>query len=84
MSKKAIIVENLAWLYADIIQGVMMGGLEGLTRDYGNTAEQHQNLARAIPDGRQSQQLQLTSSNNSSCTTIAVSNKVSQSPWTGH
>jgi hypothetical protein len=82
MSKKAIIVENLAWLYADVIQGVMMGGLQDLTRDFGNTAEQHQNLDRAISDGGQSRQLQLTSSDNSSCTTIAVSTKVSQNPWT--
>lgn len=73
-------MENLAWLYADVIQGVMMGGLEDLTRGYGSTAEQHQSLDRAISDGGQSQQLQIASSDNSSCITMAVSTKVSPGP----
>lgn len=80
MSKNAIIVENLAWLYAEIIQGVMMGGLEDLTSNVGNTAEQHQSLNRAISGEGQSQ-LQLASSSNSSRTTLTVSDKVSQSLW---
>ena len=80
MSKNAIIVENLAWLYAEIIQGVMMGGLEDLTSNASNTAEQHQSLNRALSGVGQSQ-LQLASSSNSSRTTLTVSDKVSQSLW---
>lgn len=76
MSKKAIIVENLAWLYADVIQGVMMGGLEDLTRVHGNTAQQPRNIYSPISDGGQAHQLQLESSSNSICT--AISSKVSQ------
>ena len=77
MSKRAIIVENLAWLYANVIQGVMMGGLQDLTRNYSNTAEQQQHLDRAISGQGQYKQLQITSSDNSSSTTLAVSTRVS-------
>lgn len=84
MSKKAIIVENLAWLYANVIQGVMMGGLEDLTRNYSNAAEQHQHLDRAISDQGQFNQLQITSSDNSSSTTLAISTSVSQPSLTRH
>ena len=76
MSKKAIIVENLAWLYADVIQGVMMGGLEDMTGGFDNSTGQHPSLDRAMSDGVRSQQLLLTSSDSSSCTTTAVSTKV--------
>lgn len=79
MSKQVVIVENLAWLYADVIQGVMMGGLNDLVRGSGSTAEQYESLDRAISDGGQSQQLQIASSNNSCYSKTAISTKVSQS-----
>lgn len=75
MSKKAVIVENLAWLYADVIQGVMMGGLEDLTSGHGSSAE-HQRLDRAITESGHGQQLQLVTSDTSS-TSKAISTKVS-------
>lgn len=85
MSHRAIMVEQLAWYFSEIIQVNLLGGFEDMTGQArkasgGCIGRQSQSLDLALLDARQSQQLYLTSSKSSSCTTISTQVRPSSKP----